>query len=101
MIIAVSIANHTIFGLLIGDESSYNILYIDMLVKLGLRQHDMDPCDDRSILTFNDFITHPCDVVDILLSLEKIEEKINVILHFLIVPCKSDFNIRIFRYKLI
>ena len=36
--IAASIANHTIFDLIVHDGSSYNIMYIDTLMKLGFHQ---------------------------------------------------------------
>lgn len=71
LIIIASVANHTIFGLLLEYGSSCNILYIDTLVKLGLLQHDLDPYDDRSLLAFNGSTTRPYGEANMLLSLGK------------------------------
>lgn len=52
----------------------------------------MDPCEDKSLLAFNDFVTHPCDLADLLLSLREGEGERKVPFCFLVVPCKSAFS---------
>lgn len=50
LFIAGNVANHIVFGFLINDGSSCNVLYIDIFKKLGLQQQYMYPCKYTSLL---------------------------------------------------
>lgn len=92
LVIIDTISNHTIFKFLIEDGSSCNVLYIDTLRKLEIRQQDHDLCDDISLLAFNDFITHPYGATNLLFSLVEMEGERKVTLSFLVVLCKISFS---------
>lgn len=66
-------------------SSSCNVLYINTLKKQGLHHQDLDPCDDISLLVFNDFLTRLCGVVNLPLSLGEGEDERKVTLCFLAV----------------
>lgn len=52
----------------------------------------MSPCGDEVLIAFHCFVTHPCGIMDLPLSLGEGEGEENVTLSFWVVPYKSAFR---------
>lgn len=58
-------------------------------------------CEDKSLLTFIDFVTHPRKVIYLLLSLIETEDERKATLCFLVVPYKNAFSSVLGRFFLV
>lgn len=67
-------------------------MYLEVFQSLGLCIQDLKPCEDTSLLSFNDSTTEPCKGVDMIISLEEEEDERSINVQFLVVHYKSIFN---------
>lgn len=88
LVIIVTVVDQIVTWFLMDKESSCNVLYTNTLEHLRLRQLDLSQYNSGSLLAFNDFITHPCWMADLELSLEKRESEIKVILSYQVVSSR-------------
>lgn len=67
LVITVIIVNHSVVGILVDYESSYNLMYLEIF-RLGLLMHGLKPCEGKSLIIFNDSLTQTCGTIDLPLS---------------------------------
>lgn len=60
LVMITTMANHEVTGLLIDDGSACNLMYLEVFRKLDLWKPDLNPCEDRNLLAFNNSTAHPC-----------------------------------------
>jgi hypothetical protein len=49
--------NHDVSGILVGDGSSCDIIYEELIMKLGLQRKDLTTCEGTNLQNFNDSTT--------------------------------------------
>lgn len=81
--------DYTVIGFLVDGESLFNVIYIDTLEQLGLHQLDLSPHGDRGLIAFIYFVTHPCGMTDLPISLREEDSERKVTLYFLVVQCRK------------
>lgn len=57
------IANYYVSRVLLDDRSSCNLICLDIFAKLDLKQQNLKPCKEESILAFNDSFTRLCEQI--------------------------------------
>lgn len=94
MLLAISAttSNLGISGLMVGEESACNLIYLEIFKILGLRMKDLKPCKDTGLLTFINSTTRSYRGMDVIVSLGDREEERRTSIHLLIVPYECEFN---------
>lgn len=87
MILAVSIINRNLIGFLVDNISLCNALYSYMMDLISIKQVDMNMYYREYLLAFNDFITYPQGIMDVIVTVGKGACGIRVILNFLKILC--------------
>lgn len=92
LVVIVAIVNHLVLGILIDDESSCDIIYTDVFVKLWLHDQDLIPYERRKLLTFNNSITRPTEIVKLPIYVEEGKDERTLNACFLVIPCRRVYN---------
>lgn len=92
LIITIIIANQYVFGVLVDDESSCDLIYFEILARLGLRLQDLKSCKEQSLLTFKNSSTRPCEQIYLLVTLGKWSGRKTTSVYFFVIPCESAYN---------
>lgn len=70
LVIIATITNHLVSGNLIDNGSYYDIIYIDIFNRLGLRDQDLKPYEDVNLLVFNKSPMHSCGAIELTIYIE-------------------------------
>lgn len=92
LIITTTIVNHFISGMLMDDESSFNLIYLRVFTELGLSKQDIEPCEIQSLIAYNDSSTRPYGQIDLLVCLREERNKITMSDCFFVIPYGSVYN---------
>lgn len=63
LVVNVAITNHLVLRISTDDGSSCDSMYINIFMKLGLRNWDLMPYEGKNLLTLNDFTTRSCEAI--------------------------------------
>lgn len=78
--------------ILVDDEISCSMIYLEILTRLGLRLQYLKSCQDQTLLAFNNASTHPCKQIYLPITRGKWDERRMVNVFFLVIPCKTVYN---------
>lgn len=88
-------------GILIDNGSSYDVMYTNVFINLGLHDRNLIPYESENLLAFNYSTTHPGRVVELSVSIKEGNDEKIVTVYFLVIPSRSVYNCILRRYFLV